>query len=271
MAFAAIAGAQAPPIEPSEMVRTTTANELRAADSAGRFRYHLQERKAHSSKTEDMIETKDWRIHRLIQINENPLTAEQRAMENQRINRLLTDQAELRKQLAKQRKDARRVRQIVQALPEAFLYSYDPADKEDVRNGIVWLRFIPNPAFVPRSTEQRALQGMEGRMLINTATERFARVQAKLIRRVSYVWGVLGWLNKGGTFLLEQHEVCDGRWHVTTLGVHFTGRIMLFKKLNINSTLLSSDFQCSHEELTLVQALEMLMKESEMKKTISPR
>jgi hypothetical protein len=263
MTFAVMAKAQEPQIPPGELVRSTATHELRAADAPGHCRYRLHEETARGSKTEEVIESRDWRIKRLMQINHKPLTREQRERENRRLTHLLTDPMALRNELKKQRKDEQRVREIVQALPEAFRYEYDGIERKDPPRELLRLRFGPNPAFVPPTRELRVLQGMEGSMSIDASVERLAAVQAKLVRRVSFAWGILAHLDRGGSFLLQQQEIDHGRWHATTVALHFTGRILFFKRLNIDSTVLNSDFRCGRDELTLVQGLELLTKEDD--------
>lgn len=51
---------------------------------------------------------------------------------------------------------------------------------------------------------------MEGAALIDPVAERFVRVEVKLSPGVEFGWGILGRINRGGIFLLEQQNVGNG-------------------------------------------------------------
>jgi len=159
----------------------------------------------------------------------------------------------------------------VKALPEAFLYDYDgenqaaadlgKADLEKNGARLVRLKFHPNPAYRPPSHVEDVLTGMQGFVLIDSATRRIARIDGTLFKEVSFGWGILGHLDKGGHFLVEQREVADGSWQLSRLSLTFTGKVLLFKSIAIKSDEVLSDFRRVPGGTTFAQGVEMLKAE----------
>ncbi|MFZ3266185.1 MAG: hypothetical protein WA172_19420 [Terriglobales bacterium] len=113
--------------------------------------------------------------------------------------------------------------------------------------------------FDPPSRELRVLQGMAGTMLVDARLDRLVRVEAQLVRDVEFGWRILGRLYRGGTFRLEQQDVGSGRWEITILALHFTGKILLFKSIDIDSVRKAADFRRMPDTLTLEQGLALLL------------
>jgi len=262
-AFPTARAAQQPPISPNEIVRQTVTNELEAANDSGHYLYRLKKETPEVSETDAVIETKDWMIKRRLMLNGKPLTSKQREEEEKGLQSLVADPQKLQNMREEQRKHERRVRELVQALPAAFQYESDSEEPRGPGGQLIQLKFHPNPAYDPPSRELQILRGMEGTMVVDAAVYRLVRVQARLIRRVNFAWGILGHLDPGGRFLLEQQDVGVGRWQITLLALHFTGKIFFFKTINIDSTVRTSDFRRLKDDLTLVQGLELLRLEAE--------
>ncbi len=264
LALCADAQEQLPRIVAAEFVRQAVTNELKAANAPGHYMYRLHKQTARGSETKAMIETKDWLIGRTVQVNGKLVPPAQRQKEEQRLARLLGDPEQLRKEEHEQRKEEERVRNMVKALPDAFLYDYAGAAKNSETDGLARLTFQPYPAFRPPSRELSVLSGMKGSMLIDPTAKRLVLVDAKLFRDVSFGWGILARLNEGGSFLLEEGRVGSGRWAIKTLALHFTGKVLLFKNLVIESVMMTSDFRRMRDDLTLQEGLELLRRQDMM-------
>jgi hypothetical protein len=263
--MASSAGAQSvASLSPAELVRKTVARELAAANAPGHYMYRMTETGPRGSRTREVIETRNWLIGRLIFINGQPLRPEQQQKEDARLRKLLTDRTALRALQKRQHRDEERVRRIMRALPGAFLYEYAGAEREEGGDELARLNFRPNPSFDPSSQELRVLQGMQGTMVIDSTVDRLVRVEAQLVRDVEFGWGILGRLYRGGTFLLEQRDVGSGRWAIAILGMHFTGKILLFKSINVDSVRRATDFRRMPDSLTLEQGLALLLNQTKM-------
>jgi hypothetical protein len=106
---------------------------------------------------------------------------------------------------------------------------------------------------------------MAGYILIDTNECRIAKIDGTLVKDVGFGWGILGHLEPGGHFLVEQADVGGGHWEATRMDLTFDGKIMLFKKLHINSSQIFSDFRPAPSDLNFEQGVALLKRqESEL-------
>jgi hypothetical protein len=82
-------------------------------------------------------------------------------------------------------------------------------------------------------------------------------MQAQLFKDVTFGWGILGHLDKGGDFMIEQGEVHPGHWDLTHMKLHFTGKVLVFKSLNIQQDENFSSFR-PVPQMSVAQALDRL-------------
>ncbi len=255
------------PADPGELVRESVRNEIRAAnDDQNRFLFRSTKTTPKGSVTKVYVETKEATAGMVVAYNGKPLTLEQRRAEEARVQRFLNDPEELRKKRNQERADADRTTRIVRALPDAFTFKYagtEPAREGVGRSGhsLVKLNFRPNPRYQPPSRTEQVLTGMQGFILLDPECARLAMIDGTLFRDVSFGWGFLGHLDRGGHFHVEQAQVGDDTWEITRMILNFTGRILLVKSLTIDSTEVFSGFKRVAPDLTFAQALELLHKE----------
>src|SRR5436305_378613 len=83
----------------------------------------------------------------------------------------------------------------------------------------------PNPNCDTPNQETKVYRGMEGEMLIDLSDMRLAKIEAKLFRDVAFGWGILGHLDQGGQFVVEQKPVTGGHWEPSHMVLNFTGKV----------------------------------------------
>jgi hypothetical protein len=105
------------------------------------------------------------------------------------------------------------------------------------------------------------LAGMQGYILVDAAIRRIVKIDGTLFKDVSFGWGFLGHLDKGGHFLVEQSEVGDGTWEITHMSLNFTGKILLFKGISIATDEVLSDFRRVPADTTFAQGVDLLKME----------
>ena len=251
---------------PEDLVRQAVRNELKADQGvAEHFMFRGVKTVAKGSATKLYAETKDGTAGLTIAYDGKPLTADQQQAEQARLDHLLHNPEELRKKRAQEREEAERTERIMRALPDAFIFEY--AGEETGSAGIgrigdplVKLKFRPNPSYQPPSRVEEVLTGMQGHILVDAVHYRIASIDGTLFKSVGFGWGILGHLNAGGHFIVHQQDV-DNVWEISSMTVNFTGKILFFKSLNIESTEVYSDFKRIPKDLTFEQAVEMLKKE----------
>jgi len=260
-------GAQLPSMPPADLVRKTVQNEVKASEGESvRHMFLSRKETAHGSQTKLYCETRDAMAGMAVAYDGKPLTLEQRQAEEARLRDLANNPDELRKKRQREKEDAERVGRIVRAMPDAFLYEYDGTESGQPGLGkpgsdLVRLKFRPNPHYEPPTHTEQVLAGMQGNLLIDAHTLRIARIDGTLFKEVGFGWGILGHLDKGGHFLVEQGDVGDGTWDIQRMSLAFTGKILFFKKIDIKSTETLTDFHPVPRDLTFAQGVEVLKKQ----------
>lgn len=260
-------GDQGPLVPPGELVRNTVRNEAKASqDDTVRHMFLSRKETGHGSQTKLYCETKDAMAGMAVAYDDKPLTPEQRLAEESRLEQLIKDPEELKKKREREKEDAERVGKIVRAMPDAFLYEYAGTEAGasgvgKVGDELVRLKFRPNPKYEPPTRTEQVLQAMQGYILIDTAKNRIAKIDGTLFKDVGFGWGILGHLDRGGHFLVEQGDVGDGWWDIEKMSLMFTGKILFFKRIDIKSTEVFSDFRLVPTGLTFAQGVELLKKQ----------
>jgi hypothetical protein len=258
--------AQQPAETPVDLVRRTVQNEVTASNSDMKVMFRDRKETPRGSQTKLMVETREGMAGMVIAYNDKPLNPEQRQAEEARVAGLASNREQLEKKRKIEKEDAERVTRIMKALPDAFLYAPDGTEEGNHEVGkagaeLVRLKFRPNPKYSPPSHVEQVLTGMQGDLLIDPGQHRIAKIDGTLIREVGFGWGILGHLDQGGHFLVEQGEVIPGAWEVTRMSLTFTGRVLLFKSLNIKSDEVFSNFRAAPANMSFAQGVELLKKQ----------
>jgi hypothetical protein len=244
------------PTDATQYVRDTIKHQLEMETTDHthwRYRIHREDDKG--SQDRDVIDTKDGQLARTLLINGKPLTPEQRAADEARMKKLVEDPSERAKRDKRAKDDDEKGTQMLKAIPNAFIFKYQGAE-----NGQVVLSFFPNPHYNPPTRELQVFRSMSGKMWIYRAEGRLARMDGSLFEDVTFGWGLLGRLNKGGTFSIIQSRVGDNHWVYVSLDVKMIGHAVIFKSINVRQVERLSDFRRISDDLTISQAYELLQK-----------
>jgi hypothetical protein len=247
------------PADPNHFVAEVIQHELKLDDTdRSHWRYVYFHSDEKSSYERDVIETRDGELARELLKNGQPLTADQREQDEDRMRKLVNDPDERAKRNKRKKDDGDKAKQMLQAIPDAFIFKYDGFDGNLVR-----LTFFPNPHYDAPTRELRVFRSLSGKMWIDPRARHLARIDGTLFEDVTFGWGLLGRLNKGGTFNVVQKEVAPDHWEVVSLDVKMTGHAVIFKTLNVRELETFRDFQRMPDNLTIAQAYQLLEKDKE--------
>ncbi len=182
--------------------------------------------------------------------------AEQRK-EDARLEKLLHSERELENLQHEHEGDEARLARIMGLLPRAFLFSYAEKTPEDAGD-IVTLNFRPDPAFVPASYEERVMRVLAGTLTVNLRLKRMVEMHGTLSENVDFGYGLLGHVEKGGTFAIHRQQVSDQHWKTDLVDVHIEGKVLLFKNVNKQQREARSDFRPVPLDLDMETAKQML-------------
>lgn len=239
-------------ISPEQLVREMVSNEVKQQKGDQVYwRYReIDKAKNGTTKTYQVYETKDGNVRMLIAVNGKPLTPAQRQSQEARLRKLLKNPAMARKAARERHQDGNRERNMLSMLPNAFLFHYDGAEGNLVR-----LKFVPNPDFSPPTREAQVFHHMAGEILIDPSQKRLAEINGRLISRVSFFWGLLGHLNKGGTFHVKQVNLGSGHWRIARLNVNMQGVALFFATIGVQEDERYEDYHANPPGMTLPQAV----------------
>jgi hypothetical protein len=250
---------------PAELVRQSVQNEMLA--NGQHFMFRDERRTQHISETKLIVEAQDATAGIIILQDGHSLNPQQQQAERARLENYLRNPEELNRKRKQEKEDTERTLRIVKALPDAFLYEADGTQEGAVGVGrpgdrLVRLKFKPNPAYDPPTRVEQVLTGMTGTLLVDATEKRIAEINGTLQKDVGFGWGILGHLDSGGRFVVQQADVGNKQWELTRMELAFTGKILLFKKLNIRSSDTFSGFRPVPADLTFAQAVELVEKEA---------
>jgi len=253
------------PESPIELVRRTVEGEI-ATGNGAKAMFTDHKGTPQGSQTKLVDETRDGMAGILVAIDNKPLSAAQRQAEEARLQGLVNNPEGLKKKQRSEKEDTEHVTRIMKALPDAFLYETDGSavgNQEIGKPGdhLVRLKFRPNPKYSPPSHVEQVLTAMQGYVLIDADQHRIAKIDGTLAKEVGFGWGILGHLDRGGHFLVEQAEVIPGDWELTHMSLSFTGKELLFKSISVKSDEVFSNFQSVPTNLTFAQGVELLKKQ----------
>jgi hypothetical protein len=244
------------PQDANQFVKETIKYQMEAdAADHTHWRYHIHREDDKGSQDRDVIDTKDGQLARTLLIDGHPLTAEQRVADQARMKKLVEDPGERAKRAKRAKDDEDKGTQMLKAIPDAFIFKYQGAE-----NGQVSLTFFPNPHYDAPTRELQVFRSMSGKMWINRADRRLIRLDGSLFEDVTFGWGLLGRLNKGGTFSIVQSRVGDNHWEYVSLDVKMVGHAVIFKSINVKQLERLTDFHRVSDNLTISEAYQLLEK-----------
>jgi hypothetical protein len=246
-----------PPISANDLVRAVVGNELKPPDgNHGRWMYRVDREEEGKKKLKEVIQTGHGSLDRLVAVDGQPLNAKEQQDEQERIGNLVRNTAEQQRIEQMRKKDAEQCKAFFKMLPDALTFIYAGRDGD-----LIKLSYRPNPSFQSPSREARVFHEMEGEMWVQETQRRLVRMQGHLVADVKFAGGLLGYLEKGGHFNVQQRELSPGQWDLTFMEVDMKGKALFFKTISVKEKEYRSDFRMVPDGLTLAEAADILTKQ----------
>jgi len=240
-----------------QFLRKAVDSELKTQDNDHtHWMYKVKAGESGNEEVKWAIETRAGDLERLQSVNGKPITTEQEKQENRRIERLLHKKDEQKIHRRAQQEDDQTTEHLFRMLPDAVLATYG-----ERKGDLVEILFRPNPNFRPMSHEDMVFHSMEGHLWINQKVNRLAEIDGHLIKTVKFLGGLLGYLDEGGQFHVQQSEVAPGHWEITLLHVNMQGKALFFKTISVQQDEIRTNFRRVTDNLTLAEAAEELQKQ----------
>jgi hypothetical protein len=231
------------------LVRGILQHEIRAeADDKSLWCYRKLIEKDGKRQLFAACQTQLGEIDRLMAEDGKPLSQKERQQENQRIEKLLGNTDQLKKQRQQQAEDDKQATNLLRMIPEAFLFQEQKNDGDRIE-----LKFSPNPQFHPSGYSEMVFHHMDGTLTLDLKRQRLIEISGRLDSEVKFAGGLFGHLDKGGTFYVKQQEVTPGHWVMISMDVKMNGKALLFKTIGVRNTELDTDFHSVSPSSSLEQ------------------
>jgi len=236
------------------LIRDVVYNETHTPERELRWEYRSERVTPGQHVLREQVETSQGTVFRVVAENGAPLDDVQRQQEEQRIEQSIQDTAALARTERENRDDEERLMRGLELLPQAMLFGYQGSP----RDGVIAIAFRPNPAYSASGFEPRIVHALTGTVLVDARSRRLIEIRGTVAERVDFGFGMLGHLEKGGTFVVHRRQISGETWKTDVIDVHLAGKLLLLKSFSKDQRETRSDFRPVPGELTLAQAKEML-------------
>jgi hypothetical protein len=239
--------------DPNETIRRIVDAEYSAYQSDHSDLVYLQEmRQSGHHIVQWVVRTDQGEVRRPLEQDDRPVSD---SKERELIQHFLRNPDGRKKQLAEIRHDQEQVFELLRLLPAAFVWKQTSASATTI-----CLHFEPSPQFHPSTREARIFSGMIGELVADSHQYRVLSVRGHLIHDISFGGGILGKLQEGGSFYIEQEQIGASLWQVSAIHVHVRGTALLFKSVALEEEDDRSSFEALPSGMTLDEAAEAVMK-----------
>jgi hypothetical protein len=249
-----LAFASDPPQDARAFVRAVVANEVAAdANDHSRWMYRDEDGVPGKVTVKLVIQTSQGDLSKAIERDGQPPPPQQQKKDEEKMDAFVDDASLRQKQKHDHEEDAEKASALTKMLPDAFLWSVAEQNRTTTT-----LKFMPDPSFHPPTRESRVFAAMEGTMVVNTGQKRIQQLKGTLTRDVNFGYGLLGKLEKGGTFEIARQEIAPGVWAITATHIHIHGHALIFKSIGEEQDEVTSHYHPTPSSLSLADAAKML-------------
>jgi hypothetical protein len=237
-----------------DLVRDVVYNELHDRERDSHWEYRSDCVSSSQNLVREQVETDEGPIFRVLAQDGVPLDEAQREREEARLNQYVHDPAQVAHVEQAHEQDEARLAAVMQILPDAFLFDYEGPQSPELAS----IAFRPNPAFVPAGYEARIVHALGGSITVDLRLRRMIEIRGTLLKRVDFGYGLLGHVEKGGTFTIHRRQVNAAHWKTDLVEVHIQGKVLMLKTIGKDEREARSDFRPVPGGTTLADARDML-------------
>jgi hypothetical protein len=239
------------------IVDTMLTHEGDPAEHRLKYMYLSEERSERTGGhlwTERVIETEAGKVRLLLAEDGKPLSPERQAAEKAKLKDIAAHPDAFQKREQAMKNDEQHAEQMLALLHKAFLFDDPRTEGSDFRIG-----FRPDPAYQPKTMEEKVLHSMSGAVMVDERTNQLHRIEGKVPADVNLGYGLLGSIHAGSSFSTEHEMEQGGEWHVALLNTAIEGKAMLFKEIGRNEHVVHSEFKRMSDSINVADAVALLV------------
>jgi len=194
--------------------------------------------KEKESETHELTFYRNHRIRRLVAKNGQPLSADEQAKEDRRVEKLIRDLEAGKKidvpynQRRFKLSDMLRISRFINPRRERFR-----------ERSVIVFDFEPNPNFSPANMDETFLHKLAGSIWIDAADLQVARIEFQLVDAFKVGGGAFFAMKPGSRFVTEQDRFNNEIWLPTYTEVTISAQAMVFAKFGINQKTTYADYR----------------------------
>ena len=204
--------------------------------------------------TERVVETPMGKVRLLLAEDGKPLSAERQAAERAKLADIAAHPDAFQKREQAMKNDEQHAEQMLALLHKAFLFDEPRPEGGDLRIG-----FRPDPAYQPKTMEEKVLHSMSGVVLVDERTKQLHRIEGKIPADVNLGYGLLGTIHAGSSFSTEHEMEQGGEWKDALVNTAIDGKAMLFKEIGRNEHVVHSEFKRMSDSINVADAVALLV------------
>ena len=239
------------------IVDTMLTHEGDPAEHRLKYMYLSEERSERTGGhlwTERVVETPMGKVRLLLAEDGKPLSAERQAAERAKLADIAAHPDAFQKREQAMKNDEQHAEQMLALLHKAFLFDEPRPEGGDLRIG-----FRPDPAYQPKTMEEKVLHSMSGVVLVDERTKQLHRIEGKIPADVSLGYGLLGTIHAGSSFSTEHEMEQGGEWKDALVNTAIEGKAMLFKEIGRNEHVVHSEFKRMSDNINVAEAVALLL------------
>jgi hypothetical protein len=239
------------------IVDTMLSHEGDPAEHRLKYMYLSEERSERTGGhmwTERVIETEKGKVRLLLAEDGKPLSPERQQAEKVKLKDIASHPDAFQKREQAMTNDEQHAEQMLVLLHKAFLFDEPRPEGGDLKIG-----FRPDPAYQPKTMEEKVLHSMSGVVLVDERTKQLHRIEGKIPADVSLGLGILGTIHAGSSFSTEHEMEQGGEWKDALVNTAIEGKAMLFKEIGRNEHVVHSEFKRMSDNINVAEAVALLL------------
>jgi hypothetical protein len=240
-----------------QIVDTMLTHEGDPAEHRLKYMYlneEQSERTGGHTWTERVVETDKGKVRLLLAEDGNPLSPERQQAEKAKLKDIATHPDAFQKREQAMKNDEQHAEQMLALLHKAFLFDEPRPEGSDLK-----IEFRPDPAYQPKTIEEKVLHSMSGVVLVDERTKELHRIEGKIPADVTLGYGILGTIHAGSSFSTEHEMEQGGEWKDAVVNTAIEGKAMLFKEIGRNEHVVHREFKRLSDNINVAEAVALLL------------
>jgi hypothetical protein len=240
------------------IVETMLAHEGDPAEHRNMYMYLSEERSDRTGGhlwTERVVETSRGKVRLLLAEDGRPLSAARQAAEKTKLKDIAAHPEAFQKREQSTTNNELHAEEMLTLLHKAFLFDEPRLEGADLRIG-----YRPDPAYQPKTMEEKVLHAMSGAVMVDEKTLQLHRIEGKVPTDVSLGYGILGTVHAGSSFSTTHEMEPGGEWKDAIVHTAIEGKAMLFKEIGRNEHMVHSEFKKVADNISVAEAVGLLVR-----------